>query len=91
MAVKRYRDGRVKLTGKDYTARKREVWEQQGRCCATCGLYVALRDNHFDHERGRGMGGSKRDDLDPDNAIRHGWCHIVKHYRSRDLAAKVKT
>lgn len=85
MAIKVYRGGRTKLTGKDYTEHKRAVWLKQEKLCATCGFYVQFSDSEFDHDRGRGMSGSKRDDLDPNNAVRHSWCHSVKHYRERDL------
>lgn len=88
MAVKVSKDGlRVKLTGADYTDHKRQVWMQQGRMCASCGLYVAFAQSEFDHFAGRGMGGGKRHDTDPRNTIRHRWCHAVKHYQERDLAA----
>jgi len=87
MAIKVYRDGRTKLTGQEYTRHKREVWMKQGRMCASCGMYAAFAQTEFDHEKGRGMGGSKRDDLDPENTVRHRWCHAVRHFRERDLAA----
>lgn len=87
MAIKVKKDGRTMLTGRDYTNHKTDVWLKQGRCCATCGLYVCFSDAHFDHEKGRGMGGSKRDDLDPENKVRHSWCHGMRHYRERDLAS----
>ena len=81
------KDGRTILSGTDYTRHKFKVWEQQEQRCASCGHYLPFTEAVFDHAKGRGLGGGKRDDLDPDNKIRHSWCHAVKHYRERDLAA----
>lgn len=88
MAIKTYRDGRVKLTGQDYTAHKMKVWESQGRMCASCGLYVSFSQAEFDHHAGRGMGGGKRNDTDERNTVKHRWCHSLRHYQERDLAAE---
>lgn len=88
MAVKTFRDGRVKLTGADYTAHKRKVWEAQGRCCAgLCGQHLPFKYAEFDHAAGRGMGGSKRDDLAEGNTVKCSNCHRLRHYHERDLAA----
>ena len=89
MAIKRYRDGRTKLTGKDYTEHKRKVWEAQGRYCAgPCGCYLPFQFAEFDHAApSRGMGGSKRDDLAEGNSVKCRDCHRLRHYQERDLAA----
>ena len=87
--IKVKKDGRTILSGKHYTDHKLKVWEGQGRCCATCGFYVRFSEAQFDHKKGRGMGGSKRDDLDSENKVRHAYCHGLRHYRERDLAAQV--
>lgn len=88
MAVKRRKDGRVILTGKDYTEHKRRVWLSQDKLCATCGFYVQFSDSEFDHHAGRGLGGSRRDDMDERNTVRHSFCHALRHYKERDLYAK---
>lgn len=88
MGRKVYRDGRVKLTGADYTAHKMKVWEAQNKRCADCGLYLPWSQAEFHHADGRGMSGSKRNDEDEKNTVIHGWCHALEHYRNRDLAAR---
>ena len=55
MATKIKKDGRTILTGRDYTKHKLEIWESQGRCCASCGLYLSFSDAHFDHQKGEGL------------------------------------
>lgn len=85
--IKEYRDGRTKLTAADYLAHKRKVWESQERCCSTCGCYLPFQYAEFDHAApSRGMGGSKRDDLDPKNTVKCSNCHRLRHYQERDLA-----
>jgi hypothetical protein len=86
-----YRDGRVRLTGDDYAKAKREKWEAQKKACAICGLFVPMAQAELDHIGGRGMGGSKRDDRPEFTRILHSYCHRLRHYRERDLAAKVST
>lgn len=88
MAVKVKKDGRTILTGRDYTAHKMKVWEAQGRRCAgPCGCYLPFQYAELDHAAGRGMGGSKRDDLAEGNTVKCSNCHRLRHYQERDLAA----
>lgn len=91
MAIKKFRDGRVWLSGKDLAAHRLQMWEDQGRVCDRCGLYLPLKGAHLDHfGASRGMNGSKRNDLDPRNRLVHGWCHAVRHFKERDAAGWMK-
>ena len=85
-----FRDGREKLTGKDYTEAKKSKWLEQGRACALCGLGLPFSQAEADHIQTRGMGGSKRDDR-PDNLrIVHSFCHRLRHWKERDNAARIQ-
>lgn len=85
MAIKIYRDGRTKLTGRDYIAHKIKVWERQDkRCAGPCGQYLPLNFAQFDHFAGRGSGGGKRDDLDPRNSVMCYDCHVLAGKRDTD-------
>jgi hypothetical protein len=52
----------------EYLRRKRVMWERQGkRCCleghiAGCKGAIAFEESVFEHEHGRGLSGSHRDD-----------------------------
>jgi len=88
MGVKVYRDGRTKLSGRDYTAHKYKVWLKQDKHCAgPCGRFLPFNYAVFDHYAGRGMNGSKRNDLDEKNTVKCENCHNLRHYQERDLAA----
>jgi len=63
------KDGRTILTGPDYTAFRKELFDQQRGRCFECGAWTNLEAPiefdgafHVHHKKGRGMGGSKRDD-----------------------------
>lgn len=70
MAISRfktYRDGREAclksyMGRREYKARTLTMAERQMWLCGLCGLPMSYQDVTFDHEFGRGMGGSKRDD-----------------------------
>lgn len=46
----------------EYRSRVWLMWERQGARCGLCLMPMREADATFDHEAGRGMGGSKRDD-----------------------------
>lgn len=62
MATKRYRDGRVKLTGRNYVTLRLRKWAQQNWKCANCKREMNFEEMELHHKNGRGMMGSKRDD-----------------------------
>lgn len=68
----------------EYNRRKREMWERQGhRCCfegflPNCPGRLMWHECTFDHEGGRGMGGSKRDDrTEIDGIWINGAAHLL--------------
>ena len=70
------KDGREILgkTAKDraeYRRRTVEMWSRQKGLCALCGVPIREDEATFDHEDGRGMGGSKRDDRIEMDGKRH--------------------
>lgn len=70
----------------EYMARKMQMAVRQQWLCGLCGLYMMREDVTFDHEHGRGMGGSKRDDrciIDGKwhNAAVHMLCNTLKGSR----------
>lgn len=69
------KDGRVILGPMDYRNHKRLVWFSQHGRCAECALPVGFSESEFHHEIGRGMGGGKRNDLDPENRVLCKACH----------------
>jgi hypothetical protein len=90
--VRIYPDGRQVCTetaaGKRaYLRRIAEMLRRQHHICALCGAYIGPFDRaSFEHQDGRGMGGSNRDDrieIDgkPYNAVAHGWCNANKGSR----------
>ena len=74
----------------EYKRRKKAMWERQkGICCLygflpQCPGKLMLKDCTFEHEDGRGAGGSKRDDRIelPDgrrlNGVSHATCNYLK-------------
>jgi len=67
---------------REYFARLRVMDLRQHHLCAICGLFMV--EPTFDHEAGRGMGGSNRTDAVTDaegnwiNAAVHIWCNTKK-------------
>ena len=99
VVVKVFADGREVCNTKykegqeEYVARKRKMWErQEKRCilegiCPTCPGRLKWVDTTFEHEAGRGAGGSKRDDrIEIDgkwvNGAAHHWCNAWKGSRA---------
>lgn len=66
-------DGRTIYHGKAYTALRKFKWELQEGRCAECGRDMFLFQMDLHHPGGRGLGGSKRDDL---KAV--GLCNIPR-------------
>jgi hypothetical protein len=65
--VTTYADGREKCcntpTGKaEYKRRVWLMWLRQKKRCCICWLWLRLENATFEHQDGRGMGGSTRDD-----------------------------
>lgn len=89
--VARYLDGRevCDLSGegrREYRRRTLLMWERQDKTCCLCGLPLAAQDATFEHQDGRGMGGSRRDDRvekdgNPYNGAAHPWCNHEKGSR----------
>jgi hypothetical protein len=85
------RDGReicskTDLGRAEYKRRTNSMAERQGWRCGLCGLAMTPDTVTFDHQWGRGMGGSRRDDrivLDgrPFNAAVHYVCNGEKGSR----------
>jgi Recombination endonuclease VII len=66
-AVRKFTDGREvcqdTAEGRDeYQRRKTLMWSRQGNACCICHKPIRLAQATFEHEHGRGAGGSKRDD-----------------------------
>lgn len=87
--VKVFADGRevceckTEAGREEYKRRKRLMWERQNkRCilegiCPTCPGKLRWGEATFEHEKGRGSGGSKRDDRIEINGKRtNGVAHI---------------
>jgi hypothetical protein len=93
LAVRVFMDGRevcdvTRRAGYDeYERRKRLMWERQGKKCFLCGQTLFWKDATFEHQDGRGMGGSKRDDRiekdgQPYNGVAHLLCNQTKGSQS---------
>ena len=85
-AVRLYRDGREvcensKAGWIEYKRRVKVMWERQGRRCCLCGRPLALGNATFEHQRRRGMAGSRRQDAiessdgTPVNGCAHWVCN----------------
>src|ERR1700677_4595297 len=97
-AVRIFADGREVCTDtpagwEEYRSRKRKMWERQNKICClvnhcpTCTGRMRWADTTFEHEAGRGAGGSKRDDRIEVNGKRvngaaHHWCNAWKMSRN---------
>lgn len=94
-AVRIFKDGReicnlLTKPGRDeYDRRKRAMWERQRRrCCLEgwiedCPGNLKLAEAVFEHQDGRGMNASHRDDRiekdgKPYNGVAHAWCNTKK-------------
>lgn len=88
-AVRKLRDGREickcrTVKGKrEYKRRIELMWERQGGMCRICHRPLLLSEATFDHEDGRGMNGSHRDDRIekdgvPYNAVACLGCNVRK-------------
>lgn len=82
-AVRKFPDGREvcteTLAGKtEYKFRRTLMHERQHHICPLCGRYLEEYLTTFDHESGRGLGGSHRDDriLDDDG----NWKNAAVHF-----------
>ncbi len=77
--IKTKKDGRTILSGKDYTDLRHRVFlREQGRC-SDCGRWIWFASFHLHHNNGRGMGGSKRNDVDSEVTALCGSCHRKRH------------
>ena len=70
----------------EYNRRVVEMAERQGWLCAICGEYMHGGNVSFEHQDGRGMGGSLRDDRIEKNgkiynAATHAICNAKKGSR----------
>lgn len=55
----------LKLSGRKYSANKADKLTAQGNRCNRCPQPILdVREAHFHHTHGRGLGGGKRDDRD---------------------------
>jgi hypothetical protein len=86
MAIELTKDGRTIRKGSDYTKFRRSLWKLQDGACARCGrlsyLTADLDDDwsfHVHHIGGRGLGGSKRDDVAGKCIGLCGACHRREH------------
>jgi hypothetical protein len=77
--------GRTIRTGGHYTTFREEMWRRQGGTCE-CGRHTSLTNHlmsdysfHVHHRRGRGMGGSRRDDTFAACVGLCGFCHRKEH------------
>jgi hypothetical protein len=70
----------------EYRARTLKMLKRQNGYCCLCNLPLRDSDATFEHQDGRGMGGSRRDDRiekegKPYNGAAHGWCNAEKGSR----------
>jgi len=85
MTIVLKKDGRTILTGKHYTKLRESVWLSFAGRCVNCMRYVNLMpcgtdaDMHLHHKNGRGMGGSKRNDVIEECEALCAACHRKEH------------
>ncbi len=89
MAVSIKKDGRTIRSGVDYTEFRRDLHDHQFGRCYRCRSFTSLADEplmrtsfHVHHVGGRGMGGSKRDDVFSKVEGLCGSCHREEHNQS---------
>jgi hypothetical protein len=77
-------NSQTKAGRSEYRWRTIEMWERQKGLCCLCHQPMTQQEATFDHEHGRGMGGSRRDDRItlPDgswiNGAAHLFCNVAK-------------
>lgn len=86
MPLKFKKDGRIILTGKEYTAFRRQVYADQNMRCRKCGGVTSVTADpisdysfHVHHIGGRGLGGGKRNDVLEAVEGLCGACHRRQH------------
>lgn len=86
MSVKITKDGRTIRDGADYHKFRMAKFDQQEGRCIRCTVYCdaslppdAAFSFHVHHLGGRGMGGSKRDDVAAKTEGLCGACHRSEH------------
>jgi ribosomal protein S27AE len=86
MSITYTKDGRTIRTKRSYTEFRHRVYESQHGMCHSCGrnTFLALdilddRSFHVHHKNGRGLGGSKRDDILEAVLGLCGRCHREEH------------
>ena len=72
-----------------YRGRVYMMWLRQRRLCCICRTALDFADAVFEHQDGRGMNGSHRDDRiekdgKPYNGAAHSWCNVQKGSRRID-------
>ena len=84
--IRTTKDARTIRTGSDYVRFRIDVAESQQYRCAMCGRSMFLTRDielddscHLHHRKGRGMGGSKRDDTPEMCVALCGKCHREIH------------
>lgn len=61
--VRTTKDGRRILSGTHYTAFRKAIYDRCIGVCELCTAGIRFEDMEVHHKNGRGMGGSKRDDV----------------------------
>lgn len=56
-------DGRTILTNNDYRRFRTRIYDRCGGACELCTAGIRFEDMEVHHKNGRGMGGSKRNDV----------------------------
>jgi hypothetical protein len=77
---------------KAYKERTQEMLARQNGLCCLCGRYLRPEEATFEHQDGRGMNGSHRDDRiekdgKPYNGAAHGTCNVEKGSKRIDYHA----
>lgn len=75
-------DTRTAAGRREYNRRKDVMFQRQGGRCSMCGKPMKYGTATFEHQDGRGMGGSRRDDRveingKPYNSLACWWCNAL--------------